>query len=363
MGQQRSYGVIMAGGVGSRFWPMSRSDHPKQFHDVLGIGRTLLQLTFDRLQKDRPADQIFVVTNAHYRSLVLEQLPELKEEQVLCEPARRNTAPCIAYAAYKIHERDPEGVMVVAPSDHLILKEEAFHETIRIAVEQAATYNSLVTLGIQPLRPDTGYGYIQTAPASATVNDRVKKVEAFTEKPDRSTAEKFLEQGEYYWNSGIFIWTVAGIIEALARYLPSVNALFREGEGKYDTEKEVPFIEKAYQNCEAISIDHGVMEKADHVDVIPADLGWSDLGTWSALHAQLDKDENNNAVVGDNVMLYDSRDSIIHVPKDKLVLLQGMDDMIVVESDNILLVCHKQEEQRIKQFVEDVKREKGEGYV
>ena len=358
-----NFAVIMAGGIGSRFWPMSKTAYPKQFHDVLGTGRTLIQMTFDRFKDICPDENIFVVTNEIYKELVLEQLPGISDQQVLCEPSRRNTAPCIAYACYKIRDLNPNANVVVAPSDHLILKEAVYTETINTAIEQARANSSLVTLGIKPSRPDTGYGYIQFIEDDATVSEGVKKVKTFTEKPQLELAKEFLNSGDFYWNSGIFIWTLESIIAAFEAHLPEVDALFKEGEGKYNTGEESAFINEIYPVCKNISIDYGIMEKAKNVYIVLSDFGWSDLGTWGSLYTHIEHDKKENAVVGKNVMLYDSENNIVKVPNEKLVVIQGLTDYIVVESDDTLLICKKEDEQKIKQFVSDIKTSKGDQYV
>lgn len=358
------YCVIMAGGVGARFWPMSKTAHPKQFMDVLGTGKTLIQLTFERFAKILPVKNIYIVTNEMYRDLVLEQLPEIEEKKVLCEPSRRNTAPCVAYANYKIKEENEDAVIVVAPSDHIILKEDEFVRDIKTAMEAASEYNWLITMGIRPCRPDTGYGYIQLEGNNAYPNDsRLHKVKTFTEKPNLEIAKSFIASGDFLWNSGIFIWSLKSIITAFDKHLKEVNSLFEKGIGKYNTTEEDAFIKETYAVCKNISIDYGVMEKSENVYVLSVDFGWSDLGTWGSLYTIREKDENKNAVVGNNVMLYDTKNCIVNMPQDKLVVLQGLDGYIVVEQDDILLVCRKEDEQKIRQFVTDVKIEKGEKYV
>jgi mannose-1-phosphate guanylyltransferase len=358
-----NFAVIMAGGIGSRFWPMSKTAYPKQFHDVLGTGRTLIQMTFDRFKDICPNENILVVTNEIYKDLVLEQLPEISEQQVLCEPSRRNTAPCIAYACYKIKSLNDNANIVVAPSDHLILKEDVYTDTINTAIAQANANGSLVTLGIKPSRPDTGYGYIQFIEEENTVSDEVKRVKTFTEKPHLDLAKQFLDSGDFYWNSGIFIWTLKSIINAFESYLPEVDKLFKEGEGKYNTDEEVAFINDIYPVCKNISIDYGIMEKAKNVYIVLSDFGWSDLGTWGSLYTHIDRDRQENAVVGKNVMMYDSTNNMVKMPNEKLVVIQGLYDYIVVESDDTLLICKKQDEQKIKQFVNDIKTSKGDQYV
>ncbi|MFT6844620.1 MAG: mannose-1-phosphate guanylyltransferase [Flavobacteriales bacterium] len=351
------YCVIMAGGIGSRFWPMSKSDFPKQFHDVLGTGKTLIQQTFDRFEKICLAENIFVVTHEDYKQLVKEQIPAITDAQILCEPSRRNTAPCVAYAAYKIHEINPAAQMIVAPSDHLILKEEAFVATVVEGLSKAHD-NCLVTLGIKPSRPDTGYGYIQFVDEE---NDgRVRRVKTFTEKPDKELAKQFIESGDFYWNSGIFIWNTKTIIAQFEAHLPDMARLFEEGRGIYNTKREVNFIKSTYETCTNVSIDFGIMEKATSVFVVLSDFGWSDLGTWGSLYTHLNHDKNNNGVTGKKVRLYESEGNIVHVPKNKLVVLQGLKDYIVVDANDVLLVCKKDDEQKIKQFVIDIKHEFGD---
>ena len=354
----------MAGGVGTRFWPMSRTSKPKQFIDILGVGKTLIQLTFERLIKICPPENVFVVTNTIYKDMVLEQLPKLSENQVLCEPAMRNTAPCIAYANYKINEINPDALVVVAPSDHIIMDEATFVNDINTALKAAAKNDSLLTLGIKPSRPDTGYGYIQYQEKSISEEiPEIKKVKTFTEKPNLEIAQSFLDSGDFLWNSGIFIWSLKSIMDAFKRDLNDVDALFADGIGVYNTPDESDFIEKTYAVCKKISIDYGIMEKADNVYVLAVDFGWSDLGTWGSLYDIRNKDKQDNAVIGDNVMFYDTKNCIVNVPKEKLVVIQGLNDYIVVEDNDILLVCRKEDEQQIRQFVADVKLEKGPQYI
>lgn len=361
---QHNYCVIMAGGIGSRFWPMSRNAHPKQFLDILGTGKSLLQQTFDRFSQVCPPENILIVTHADYAGLVKSQLPKIKDDQIIAEPLRRNTAPCIAYASHKIKLRDPEACIVVAPSDHIILKEAAFTDAILKCLEFTRTNDSLLTLGITPSRPDTGYGYIQFIDDKKDLSkNAISKVKTFTEKPNLEMARFFLQTGEFLWNAGIFIWNVNSILKALQEHLPEMDAIFQEGIDKLNTPDEAAFIREAYEQCPNISIDFGIMEKARNVFVMSAEVGWSDLGTYGSLYEHIRHDHRENAVVGKNVMLYDSKNCIVNVPKDKLVVLQGLDDYIVVESDNILLVCKKSDEQQIRQFVSDVKLQKGEKFV
>lgn len=351
----------MAGGIGSRFWPMSKTSHPKQFIDILGTGQTLIQQTYSRLKKICPEENIYIVTNEMYEDLIIEQLAGITKEQIICEPSRKNTAPCIAYANYKIAEKNPNANIVVAPADHLILKEDEFVKVVNMALAFTENNDCLVTLGITPSRPDTGYGYIQFD-TNASANGEIKKVKTFTEKPDLELAKQFVESGEFCWNSGMFIWSLKSINKAFETLLPTMDGIFKEGVGLYNTPAEKEFINKSYSVCKNISIDYGIMEKSNNVHVISADIGWSDLGTWGSIYTHLDHDDQQNAVVGDNVMLYDSEKNIINVPKDKLVVLQGLDDFIVVDTNEVLMVCKKQDEQKIKQFVNDIKLSKDAKY-
>ena len=359
MNKENNYCVIMAGGIGSRFWPMSRTAFPKQFIDILGTGQTLIQQTFDRLLKLVPKENIYIVTNDLYKNLVLEQL-DVVEDQVLCEPSRRNTAPCIAYANYKIASKNPNANIIVAPADHLILKEDKFLEVMTTALNYTEANNALVTLGIKPSRPDTGYGYIQF---EDSVDSELKRVKTFTEKPNLMLAKQFLDSGDFSWNSGMFIWSLSSISESFEKLLPEMDTLFKEQKDAFGTEKEALAVNSIYSECKSVSIDYGIMEKAKNVFVLSADIGWSDLGTWGSIYTHLDHDDDNNAIVGKNVMLYDSEDCIVSVPKNKLVVLQGLKDYIVVESNDTLLVCKKKDEQKIKQFVTDIKMEKGDKFV
>ena len=361
---KNNYCVIMAGGIGSRFWPMSRTSKPKQFIDILGTGETLIQQTVNRFLKICPVENIYVVTNEMYKEQVKEQVPALSYEQILCEPARRNTAPCIAYANYKILEKNPNAIIVVAPSDHIILKNEVFIEVITSALQAASENDWLITLGIEPSRPDTGYGYIQFNQKITDARDnRIKKVKTFTEKPELKIAEKFLKSGDFHWNAGIFVWSLKTIQKAFEKHLPEVDDIFKAGIGMYNTHNEQRFIESAYSVCRNISIDFGLMEKAENVYVLSSDFGWSDLGTWGSLYSIRKKDEYDNTIVGKNVLTYDTKNCVINVNGDKLVVLQGLDDYIVVDDDNVLLICKKQDEQNIRHFVTDVKTEKGDLFI
>lgn len=355
------YVVIMAGGIGSRFWPMSRTPHPKQFIDILGTGKSLLQQTYERSKLVCPAKNIFIVTNAQYKGLVMEQLAGIRSSQILLEPARRNTAPCIAYAAFRIKAMNPNASMVVAPSDHLILKDAEYVRLIDRALAEVEQSDSLITLGISPTRPDTGYGYIQFEESST--DGGIHRVKSFTEKPDLAMAKELVKSGEFLWNAGIFIWSVKSIINALETHMPEEYQLFVEGADAFNTTAEKKFIQRAYMQCKNISIDYGIMEKAKNVFTIAADIGWSDLGTWGSLYSYSDKNEEGHVIQGKNVLTYDSKNCIVNVPKNKLVVLQGMKDMIVVENDDILLICKQSDEQQIKRIVNDVKATKGEKFV
>ena len=358
------YAIIMAGGVGTRFWPMSTTQQPKQFLDILGTGQTLLQQTYHRMSKVCPNENIFVVTSNSYEDLVRSQLPDLLPENILCETARKNTAPCIAYATYKIHKRDPKAITVVAPSDHLVKKEEIFAKAIRSCFEKAEAQNCLITLGIKPTRPDTGYGYIQFIKSNVEEKDkRIHKVKTFTEKPDHDMAKFFMDSGDFLWNSGIFIWSTKSILAALEKHDPELSNLFNEGWDFYNTPREQEFVKRAYTTCKNISIDYSVMEKAENVYVRSSIIGWSDLGTWGSLFSHIQKDENTNAIVGKNILTYDCNGCIVQVPNDKLVVMQGLENYIVVESEGVLMICKKQDEQQIRNFVNDVKVKKGEKYV
>ncbi len=352
---ENNYVIIMAGGVGSRFWPYSRKNFPKQFHDVLGIGKSLIQLTADRFTGICPQENIFVVTNSIYYDLVKEQLPFCQDHQILLEPEGKNTAPCIAYAAYKILSKNPNANLVVCPSDHIILKEDTFIHRVEDALKVVSEKEVLVTLGIRTIRPDTGYGYINFGAS----NEISKPVKQFKEKPDLETAKEYVESGEYVWNAGIFVWTAKEIVKAFNKFIPELNDLFTFSG--YFTENESVYINEIYSKCPSISIDYAVLEKADNVEVILSDIGWSDLGTWKSLYDMQDKDSNNNVIDG-NVVIYESTNCIIKTPKDRLVVVQGLDNYIVAEYQNVLMVCSKDKEQMVKTFVEDLKNKKEESY-
>jgi mannose-1-phosphate guanylyltransferase len=357
---KNSYVVIMAGGIGSRYWPMSKASKPKQFIDILGVGKSLLQQTFDRFNKIIPTENIYIVTNESYRKLVQEQLPSLHNNNILGEPSGKNTAPCIAYACYKIHTQDPEANVVVAPSDHLIMDNEMFFAAIETAFNTSIKHKSLVTIGIQPNRPDTGYGYIQYI--DSETDDAIKKVKTFTEKPELALAKTFIASGDFLWNAGIFIFKTSTIKAAFEKFLPEMHNLFKDGHKFFYTDKEQEFIENVYSQCTNISIDYGIMEKANNVYVVPGDFGWSDLGTWNSLYDILPKDEQGNAIVGKLTRAYESEGNIVNVPDNKLVVIKGVKDLIIVENDQILLICDKNREQEVKEIVTDIKLAYGDKY-
>ena len=341
------YAILMAGGVGSRFWPVSTTEFPKQFHDMLGSGETLIQKTFSRLAKLIPAENILILTNERYNNLVLEQLPMVKPEQVLLEPAMRNTAPCILYASLKIQKQNPDAVMVVAPSDHWIEDETAFAANLQACFDFCQKENALMTLGIQPTFPNTGFGYIEFDKSDG---NRIKRVNQFREKPDYETAKSFLEQGNFLWNGGIFIWSAKSIAEAFEKFQPQMNTLFQQGFESYNTENEKQFINENYASAENISIDYAVMEKAKNVYVLPATFDWNDLGTWGQLHEKLTKDENNNGVINAKVVIENASNNIIRSDADKLIVVDGLHDYIIVDKEGVLLIYPKSKEQDIKRI-------------
>ena len=373
--KDNNYCVIMAGGVGSRFWPFSREEKPKQFLDFFGTGRSLLQMTVDRFRPIVPIENMFIVTNIAYKQLIMEQVPDIKESQILCEPARRNTAPCIAYATAHIRalclrragltaanqdwsREEMKANIVVAASDHLILEEEKFRQTILKAFDFVSQNKAICTLGMQPTRPETGYGYIQylkdRCADGTQTNDGIYPVKTFTEKPNLEMAKVFLESGDFLWNSGIFIWNLQTISEAFRYLLPEVADRFREGELLMGTDKEEDFIEEMFPKCPNISIDYGIMEKADNVYVMPSSFGWSDLGTWGSLYELSEKDENGNVSLHSEAHFHEAKGNIVVLEKGKKAIVQGVEDMIIVEEKGALLVCKKAEEQRIKQFVSEL---------
>lgn len=358
--KNHTYVAIMAGGVGSRFWPGSREARPKQFLDMLGVGKSLLRLTFERFLPICPASNIFIVTNAAYKSLIKEQIPEITDNQILCEPSRNNTAPCVAYTSFKLAALDPEANFVIAPSDHIVLKENAFLEKIQLALSFAAANDALVTLGIQPSRPDTGYGYIQMENEAAS---GIFKVKRFAEKPDLETAKQFMASGEYLWNAGIFVWNVRSILSAFENLSPDIFSILQQGNGLWNTPREQDFIDKNYPTTPNISVDFAIMEKAKNVFTVPAEFGWSDLGTWASLYEECPKDERGNVLQGDKILALDVADCLVRTPKGKLVVLKDLRDYIVVDEGDALLVYPKSKEQEIKQVTVLVKEEFGEKYL
>jgi mannose-1-phosphate guanylyltransferase len=355
------YVAIMAGGIGSRFWPVSRSGRPKQFLDILGNGKTLIQWTYERFAGFIPPENIFVITADEYVPLVEEQLPLMKSEQILSEPSRKNTAPCIAYISYKLAIMNPEACLICAPADHLIADTTAFVKTTLEAFEFVAKHNALLTLGIKPLFPNTGYGYIQYE--QEAVSDNVYQVKTFTEKPNAELARTFIASGDFLWNAGIFVWQVQSILQAFETFLPEMHEVFIAEQANFNTTAERAAIERIYPQCVNISIDYGIMEKAENVYIIPSSFGWSDLGTWNSAYDNLEKDYYGNAVSGDHVIVIDARNSMIHAPKNKLHVLQGLEDFIVIDTPDVLLICKKDQEQQIKEYVAEVKRNKGDRYL
>ncbi|MBT8272496.1 MAG: mannose-1-phosphate guanylyltransferase [Bacteroidia bacterium] len=353
------YAILMAGGVGSRFWPISTQDNPKQFHDMLGTGETLIQKTFNRLSQIIPQENIFILTNARYNDLVFEQLPEVTKRQVVLEPAMRNTAPCILYAALKIQKENKDALMIVAPSDHWIENEAEFTSNVKSAFDYCQDHDALVTLGIQPAFPNIGYGYIEY---DKTDNSSIKAVSTFKEKPDYETAKYYLEQGNFLWNAGIFMWSVESVLKAFQNNQPELFKLFEQGCEVYNTDFEDDFVRDNYGKAENISVDYAIMEKSDNVFVIPATFDWNDLGTWGSLYDKLDKDKDDNAVVNARVLAEDATGNMIRTKKGKIVVVEGLNDFIVVDKDEVLLIFPKSKEQDIKQVLEKVKSVFGENY-
>tara|TARA_B100001029_G_C15032867_1_gene438171 strand:- start:63 stop:1151 length:1089 start_codon:yes stop_codon:yes gene_type:complete len=361
--KNNNYAVIMAGGIGSRFWPMSTSKMPKQFLDVLGNGKTLLQQTFRRLSRICPTSQILIVTNTQYKDICKNQLHEVKEENILSEPARRNTAPCIAYASFKIQSKNPNANIIVAPSDHIITHEDEFTRIANECLQVSSENNCLITLGIKPSRAETGYGYIQYSNQSSALNSSLKKVITFTEKPDLNLAYQFLESGDFLWNSGMFIWSVNSIVSSFKHFLPEIHELFSEGIKLYNTEHEESFINKVFPSCKNISVDYGIMEKSKNVFVYPSDFGWSDLGTWCSLSSHVSADNNHNTLLSKQILLYNSKNNIVRIPNEKAAIIQGLEGYVIVDTKEALLICKKEEEQRIKQFVSDLKFNLGDEFI
>jgi mannose-1-phosphate guanylyltransferase len=349
------YVAIMAGGVGSRFWPASKEAKPKQFLDILGTGKTLLQLTYERFLPLIPKENIFIVTNGAYIDLIKVQLPDVTDNQILAEPSRNNTAPCLAYTAFKLQNLNPDASFVVASSDHLIVNEADFLKNIELALDFTQKNDALMTLGLKPLKPNTGYGYIQYNRNDAN-NDGIYKVKSFTEKPDLDTAKTFLEAGNYLWNAGIFIWSVKALLKSFKKNAADIYDILKNGEKEYNTEGEQNFINKYYPTTPNISIDYAVMEKADNVYTIPCDFGWSDLGAWSAIYDELPKNDDHNVIQSDNVLTFGVTNTLVRTPTDKLVVIRGLDDFIVVDENNVLLIYPKNKEQEIKQVTTTLKQ-------
>ena len=351
MAKTNNHLVIMAGGVGSRFWPMSTKEKPKQFIDVLGVGKTLIQLTVERFGALVAPENIWVVTNQKYAPIVEEQLPDIPKSNILCEPCRRNTAPCIAYVSWRIKSNDPKANIVVTPSDHIVMDTAEFQRVIKECMRFTSETDAIVTLGMKPNRPETGYGYIQADLSTSSLrNKEIYRVDSFREKPDLKTAEEYIKKNYYFWNAGIFIWNVNTIVNAFRIYQPTMARIFESMLAVYGTEKEQAFIDERFPECDNISVDYALMEKAEEIFVCPADFGWSDLGTWGSLHGQSKKDLYGNATIGQDINLIESHNCIVHTTQEKKVVIQGLDGYIVAEKDNTLLICKLSEEQRIKQF-------------
>ncbi len=358
---KHNYVAIMAGGIGSRFWPMSRTNLPKQFLDILNIGRTLIQSTYDRFVAFIPAENIYIVTSLQYKEIVMKQLPNIPEKNILCEPSRKNTAPCIAYIAYKLLALDAKANLICAPADHLITETDAFIETCQKALHFTSHIKALITLGIKPTNPNTGYGYIQYE--SLAAGENIFKVKLFTEKPDEELAKTFLASGDFLWNAGIFVWEVKNIVKAFETYVPELHELFDTEKEALITDDEQAVIEKIYPLCTNISIDYAIMEKANNVYVIPSSFGWSDLGTWKSAYEIIEKDEQNNALGSSEILAIDATNNMVQMPHQKMLVLQGLNDFIVVDTHDVLLICKKENEQQIKDYVAEVKRKKGEKYL
>lgn len=345
--------VIMAGGIGSRFWPMSTPERPKQFIDVLGCGRTLIQLTADRFKGICPPENIWVVTSESYADIVKEQLPDIPENNILREPCRRNTAPCIAYVSWCIKARDPKANMVVTPSDHIVMDVPEFQRVINSALDFTAQSDAILTLGMKPTRPETGYGYIEAdLSATSARNKEIYRVDSFKEKPDLATAEKYVKKNNYLWNAGIFVWNVSTIVNAMRVYQPAISDIFENLLPYYGTPRQQEMINQEFPKCENISVDYAILEKAEEIFVFPASFGWSDLGTWGSLHGQSKHDTSNNVCIGSDIRLFETKNCLIHTTQEKKVVVQGLDGYIIAEKDNTLLICQLSEEQRIKQFSE-----------
>ena len=344
--------VIMAGGIGSRFWPISTPEYPKQFIDVLGCGWTLIQLTADRFKGICPQENIWVVTSAKYAQMVKEQLPDIPENHILCEPCMRNTAPCIAYVSWKIKKENPQANIVVTPIDHIVMDVREFQRVISASLNFTESSDAILTLGMKPTRPETGYGYIEADLSNVAVTDKeIFEVDSFKEKPDLDTARQYIAKNNFFWNAGIFIWNVNTIVNAIWMYQPAIARIFENLLPYYYTEQEQEMIDKEFPNCQNISVDYAILEKAEEIFVLPADFGWSDLGTWGSLHGQLQKDIYGNAAVGQDVRLFETENCVVNVPDEKIVVVQGLNGYIVAEKNGNMLICKLNEEQLIKEFL------------
>jgi mannose-1-phosphate guanylyltransferase len=358
---KHNYVAILAGGIGSRFWPKSRTPFPKQFLDILNTGKTLIQSTYDRYAAFIPEENIYIVTSVEYTQIVQRQLPNVKSKNILSEPSRKNTAPCIAYISFKLLQKDPEASLIIAPSDHLVLDNASFEHVALQALDFAVHMKAFVTLGIKPTYPNTGYGYIQHEPLA--VADNIFKVKTFTEKPNTELAKAFIASGDFLWNAGIFIWKAKQIVDAFEQHQPEMYELFATELTNFNTSEEQAALERIYPLCTNISIDYAIMEHAHNVYVIPSSFGWSDLGTWNSAYDNLEKDYLGNAVAGNNVMIIDATKCMVSVPNNKLLVLQGLDDFIIVDTKDVLLICKKDKEQQIKDYVAEVKRNIGDQYL
>ncbi|MBA4197227.1 MAG: mannose-1-phosphate guanylyltransferase [Chitinophaga sp.] len=358
---QHHYVAIMAGGIGSRFWPKSRTAYPKQFLDILNTGKSLIQWTFERYASFMPVENIYIVTSEEYKEIVAEQLPSIPKENIIAEPSRKNTAPCVAYIAFKLLQKDPEAALVVAPSDHMILDGEGFKKIATTALDFVSRNASFITLGIKPTHPNTGYGYIQYDTNAKEEN--IYKVKTFTEKPNLEIAKSFLASGDFLWNAGIFVWKAKDVVDAFEKYQPEMFELFDGEKANFNTDAEKEAIDRIYPLCTNVSIDFAIMEKAENVYVIPSSFGWSDLGTWNSAYDNLEKDAMGNALATDNVIVIDAKECMVSAPADKLLLLQGLEDFIIVDTKDVLMICKKEKEQAIKEYVAEAKKQKGEKYI
>jgi mannose-1-phosphate guanylyltransferase len=356
------YAAILAGGLGTRFWPKSRASFPKQFLDILGNEETLIQSAYKRYASFILPENIYIITSQEYVDIIKDQLPGIKHENILAEPSRKNTAPCVAYFAFKMLQQDPDATFVVAPSDHIVTDTETFERLSMKALNFAKENSAFVTLGVKPTYPNTGYGYIQYDP-DFSKEENVFKVKTFTEKPDLELAKTFLASGDFLWNAGIFMWKAEDVAAAFEQYQPEMFELFASEKTNYNTAEEGPALERIYPLCSSISIDYAIMEKANNVFVIPADFGWSDLGTWNSAYTNLSKDENGNAMTSENILAFDSTNSLVSAPEEKLLVLQGLEDFIVVDTKDVLLICKKDKEQQVKEFLSEVKKKKGDKYI